>query len=377
MKCEICGIAVKYIRRHILRNHKDLDYKDYYDKFIKSDSDGICVICGKATPWCKSEYRKTCSYECSRKLAYSNAKQTFTERYGTDNPAKAEPIKQKIANTNFLKYNCKCTLQAPEVKKKTDDTNLKKYGYQHHMKNPETKNERAAAWKLKPVEEKTKIYDKAKNTRYVKNDGRYESDETTKQRILTCQNRFGGNAPACSKDIQEKMQMTLNKRLHVKFSAQSPMCQEKRINTCLERYDAKSPIANPVCKQKYKTTCLEKYGVDHPMKNYEVFCKTKHRYEYDEIKFDSMPEVELYKRLKADGADFEYQPDVYFEYEFAGKIHRYYPDFRIGNEYVEVKGAHFFDENGKMINPFDRTQDAIYEAKHQCMIKNNINILIV
>jgi len=28
-----------------------------------------------------------------------------------------------------------------------------------------------------------------------------------------------------------------------------------------------------------------------------------------------------------------------------------------------------------MINPFDRTQDAKYEAKHQCMIKNNVKIL--
>ena len=28
-----------------------------------------------------------------------------------------------------------------------------------------------------------------------------------------------------------------------------------------------------------------------------------------------------------------------------------------------------------MINPYDRTQDGLYEAKHQCMIKNNINVI--
>ena len=27
-----------------------------------------------------------------------------------------------------------------------------------------------------------------------------------------------------------------------------------------------------------------------------------------------------------------------------------------------------------MINPYDRSQDNIYEAKHQCMIKNNVKI---
>jgi hypothetical protein len=28
-----------------------------------------------------------------------------------------------------------------------------------------------------------------------------------------------------------------------------------------------------------------------------------------------------------------------------------------------------------MINPYDRKQDDKYEAKHQCMIKNNVHII--
>lgn len=28
-----------------------------------------------------------------------------------------------------------------------------------------------------------------------------------------------------------------------------------------------------------------------------------------------------------------------------------------------------------MINPYDRTEDAKYEAKHQCMIENNVKII--
>ena len=28
-----------------------------------------------------------------------------------------------------------------------------------------------------------------------------------------------------------------------------------------------------------------------------------------------------------------------------------------------------------MQNPFDHSQDGLYEAKHQCMLKNNIKIL--
>ena len=59
------------------------------------------------------------------------------------------------------------------------------------------------------------------------------------------------------------------------------------------------------------------------------------------------------------------------------------PDFRVGDQYFDLKGDHFF-KNGKMINPFrDKSwtdeQYAIecekYEAKHQCMLKNNVIIL--
>lgn len=38
---------------------------------------------------------------------------------------------------------------------------------------------------------------------------------------------------------------------------------------------------------------------------------------------------------------------------------------------IEIKGEQFF-ENNKMINPFDRTQDELYEAKHQCGLSNGV-----
>ena len=46
--------------------------------------------------------------------------------------------------------------------------------------------------------------------------------------------------------------------------------------------------------------------------------------------------------------------------------------------YFEIKGDHFFKDknyNNKMICPFDHSQDALYEAKHQCMLKNNVIII--
>lgn len=41
------------------------------------------------------------------------------------------------------------------------------------------------------------------------------------------------------------------------------------------------------------------------------------------------------------------------------------------NLLIKVKGDYFF-ENDKMINPYDRSQDAVYEAKYQCALANGV-----
>lgn len=105
-----------------------------------------------------------------------------------------------------------------------------------------------------------------------------------------------------------------------------------------------------------------------------IFLKNKKKYTFKNIKFDSVPELAYYIWLSDNNISFEYQPNISFEYEYDGKTHIYYPDFKVNEEYIELKGSHFF-ENGKMINPYDRTQDGLYAAKHQCMIKNNIKII--
>ena len=51
------------------------------------------------------------------------------------------------------------------------------------------------------------------------------------------------------------------------------------------------------------------------------------------------------------------------------------PDFIVEGTIIEIKGDHFFKEDGTMQNPFDHSLDGLYEAKHQCMIANNVKIL--
>ena len=95
-------------------------------------------------------------------------------------------------------------------------------------------------------------------------------------------------------------------------------------------------------------------------------------YTFNNIKFDSSLELAYYIWLKDHNIDFEYQPNMPIEYKVNNLIKYYYPDFLINNQFYEIKGNQFFNENNQLINPFNNTLDI---EKYQCMIDNNVKIL--
>ena len=54
------------------------------------------------------------------------SKQTNLEKYGVDNPAKADEIKEKIKLTNLQKYGVEHAFQAESVKEKIHKTKITK-----------------------------------------------------------------------------------------------------------------------------------------------------------------------------------------------------------------------------------------------------------
>ena len=169
---------------------------------------------------------------------------------------------------------------------------------------------------------------------------------------------------------------------------------EKNVQTCLNRYGVDNVRKTVFCKQQIKQTKKDKYGnenyvnvekakitnhskrgVDWPMQDPEVRKKSATKYLYDNKSFDSKGELCYYIWLTDKNMSFQYQPNVRFKYSYSGKDHWYMPDFLVEGQYIEIKGDQFFKEDGTMQNPYDHLQDAIYEAKHQCMLKNNVKIL--
>lgn len=253
--------------------------------------------------------------------------------------------------------------------KKSEKTKLERYGDPHYS----NRKKSLETWNNKTKEEKEEIYDKVRSTNYKRYGchpaSRQEQKEKTKQ---TCLDVYGCISPSLSNDVKKKIEKTNLKLYGVKNVFANEDVKRKIRETNLERYGVDNPRKSKEIEDKIKETCIERYGVEHPFSNHDVRLKCQQSYNYRNIFFDSSWELAYYIYLTDNGIDFEYQPNCYFE--FMGK--RYYPDFIVDGKFKEIKGDQFFDGD-RMVNPYDRSkkQDELYEAKHQCMIDNGVDII--
>lgn len=192
------------------------------------------------------------------------------------------------------------------------------------------------------------------------------NNEETKQRLKeTCMKKYGVDNTAkaeCVKAVYRKhMEEKYGKGIINSFQAREVI--EKLEKTKIKKYGSRT-YNNRI---KAEETCIEKYGVRCTSQVPEIRKKQQYRYTYNNISFDSQPEIALYIYLTDYNIKFEYQPNIKFEYEFKNKKHFYYPDFKIENEIWEIKGDHLYEAM--------KIENTIDNAKYQCMIRNNVKIL--
>jgi len=63
---------------------------------------------------------------------------------------------------------------------------------------------------------------------------------------------------------------------------------------------------------------------------------------------------------------------VTFKFDFNGVTRHYTVDFKYKDQLVEVKGDHFFNEEGVLINFFDPTKNDLALAKYNCSLENGV-----
>jgi hypothetical protein len=176
-------------------------------------------------------------------------------------------------------------------------------------------------------------------------------------------------------ETKAKRSATCQKKYHATWVTQCKYFKKKSEKTCLKKFGGKNPFQNEEIKKKCRQTCLKNFGVEISSQNHDIRVKQQRRYMYNGIHFDSSWEIAYYIWLTDNKIKFEYQPDMKFEYEYKNKNYVYIPDFKINNKLIELKGDQFFKEDGTMQNPFDSSQNELYEFKHQFMLSNHVKIL--
>lgn len=329
---------------------------------------------------------------CSKRCAWDdpqfgiNIKKTKKEKYGDENFVNAEKAKQtkneRYGNPNYQNMDA------------VYKTKQKRYGnpfYNNREKGKETVK--------KHIKENPNYYqeisEKCKKTKLeLHGDPNYINSEKRKEtwnqhkiddpnfikdrqdRIQkTTFERHGFVSPFELEETQIKSRQTMVERYGVEYSHQSAEIREKWADSVEKRLGVRHNWSDPKTRKALEQTNLEKYGTPYG--------RSKKKYRYEGIDFDTSFELIYFIYMKLQNKNIERNLSCSFDYEYNGIFHRYFPDFKTDDGFVEMKGDQFFNDDGTMRNPWKekdwteeqkKESDAIYEAKHQCMLKNEVKI---
>lgn len=199
------GSEKAFIQFHICKNH-GITAKDYYDKYKKTNNDGICDWCESQTKFISYNkgYHKTCSAECGRK-AKPKSKEYF-DRY----------IKKE--------YDGIC------LKCKNQTTWFSSYG--HYAK-------------------------------YCSNKCQMSDERNLNKRKETCKSKFDNETYLRSKTYEK----TMIENFGSTHPHQVDELRRKIINTWILKYNTTNPMKNRDVVERMKTnqntSNIEKYGVSN------------------------------------------------------------------------------------------------------------------
>ena len=282
----------------------------------------------------------------------TKGKNTNINRYGSENPFQSEQIKRKIKDTMWQRYGVEHALQSTELMEKFHNTCMQNNSVSNPMESIDIRNK----------------------------------SKKTLQQIYGVDNSFK------SKEVRDKFNKTMLQRYGVEWAMQSNDIQQKTMENNLQKIGVEWHLQSKDVREKAKKTIQEKYGVDNYTQSYEYHKNKRHKYhseKYPELTFDSNWEIKVYELCKDNNIPVEYSPSISYEYEYDHRTWTYHPDFLINGKVYEVKGDQFFRINKytskeEMFCPY-RQQEwsdehcnwmcGKFEAKHQCMISNNVNIL--
>ena len=176
-----------------------------------------------------------------------------------------------------------------------------------------------------------------------------------------------------SKNIDSEIRKCVGEKIKNRSIEAKRQTQEKKKQTIIKKYGSIEAYKKHRLKQ-YEETCRTKYNVNNAgALNAEKEYKAWSKYYYDERYFDSGWELAYYIWLKDNNIKFEYHNKTFFEYnDKNGKLHRYYPDFYVNEEYHEIKSGLYWDYDKQLLKGPKNNYNI---EKTNCLKEHNVKII--
>ena len=250
--CEECEKTIVYMKglsKHVNALH---NLKIYYDKWLKSEDDGLCKICGKETEFTgfRSFYKHTCCKECENKYKFLKTSESCLKKYGTENYFLNPDFREKSKETCLQKYGVEYVAQFPDIINKTVKTK-----YEKAIIDPNywiNINKKALETYKKRVEQDPSI--------------ELKRIEKTLQ-TLELHYGKGITNPFQVEEVKEQIKITNLERWGYEYVSSSPIIKKRREETNLERWGFKSAMQNEDVKETIRNTCMKKYNVENILKH--------------------------------------------------------------------------------------------------------------
>lgn len=388
--CFLCYKGINSLGNHLRWEHPTVSLQNYYDKFFKKENEGFCQNekCNNETQFNshKWHYNTYCCNKCMKtsdvykQRCSTGVKQVWKLRTTEDR----KQIGLKILKTNMKdpNYLNKCRDNILKIYKNKTEQELKEIQEKRLKSLKET-------WKNRTDEENMEMQKKTRKTKKkkygnetynnreqakktMKNKSGYDNWMQIPENRKLYSDRFKNYTDENWKEFKENVSQGLLNR----SEKEKDEWQKHRQET-ISNYTSKQ--IDEIRKKKQETWSNKSQYELHQIQQKRAK-NSKHKYEYNKLTFHSFDEMCYYIYIK-ENTNYKIvrnEMNFYLQYYYDGKMLSYYPDFIVNDKIVEIKGLQFFENknpNGKMINPYDRSEDPKYEAKHQCMINNNVEII--
>lgn len=374
------------------------DEMEYYLLRPRLKEKVSCSICNKALTLTQIKSgRKTCSKECQLKASHTEEwSQKVKNNWKNKTPEELQTIKSHLEDGMMKKYGVRHNWCNGLLREKEKKTWMEKYGVDHPLKSKEVRQQIVKS--LKENFEEGNYANRKKARQTCEERGSYQiiskknkiawthkTEEDVKKRSKqtkeTNLKKYGTITPWYLESSREKTRETCLKKYGVDHFSKAEEVKEKKKQTYLRTLGVDSPFKSKEVIERYRQNNLKKYGYAHLSQSPEFQSKTRKRYFYDNIWFDSSEEVYFYiyhKEILKDNI----QKGKTFNYLFEGQKQAYHCDFLLGDKNIEIKGDQFI-KDGKLYFPY-RNQKQIdwekeqrkWDEKFNCMKENNVKLIL-